>query len=252
MDDKELKDFLDEKACFYETPVFVELDPISIPHRFSRKEDIEIAGMLAATISWGNRAAILKSAHVMMDLLDNSPADFVTNATAADIAQLSRFVYRTFQADDLCGMVRGLQNIYANGGLEAIFTPRQGETVKHGIARYRAAMVPFLSERTYKHLADVERGSAAKRINMFLRWMVRPSQRGVDFGIWKNISPAQLMLPLDVHTGNVGRALGIISRKQNDWRTVEQVTVKLAEFCPSDPVKYDYALFGLGVFEKWK
>lgn len=252
MDVAQLKSFLDEKADKYQTSDFIADDPISIPHRFSQKEDIEIAGILTATISWGNRKAILKAADIMMDMLCNSPSEFVRNASDREVAQLSTFVYRTFQADDFCGMVRGLRAIYENGGLEKIFSLAPEETVKQGIARYRCAMLPHVSQRTHKHLADVERGSAAKRINMFLRWMVRPSTNGVDFGIWQTISPAQLMLPLDVHVGNVGRKLGILSRKQNDWRAVEEATQLLRTLDPVDPVKYDFALFGLGVYEKWR
>lgn len=248
----ELKAFLDEKVAQYQTHSFIADDPISIPHRFKKKEDIEIAGILASTIAWGNRKAILKSCDIMMDMLDNSPYEYVCGATDADLKMLSQFVYRTFQADDLPGMVRGLRNIYANGGLEQLMTPQEGETVREGIARFRSAMLPSLSQRTYKHVADVAGGAAGKRLNMFLRWMVRPQEDGVDFGLWEGIKPAELMLPLDVHTGNTSRALGILTRKQNDWKAVEEVTSTLRQMCPDDPVKYDFALFGLGIYEHWK
>jgi len=252
MELEELKAFLNEKTAQYQTHSFIADDPISIPHRFKSKEDIEIAGILASTIAWGNRKAILKSCHLMMDMLDNSPYEFVTQSTDADLKMLETFVYRTFQADDLPGMVRGLKNIYSNGGLEQMMTPHEGESVREGIARFRSAMLPYLSQRTYKHVADVAGGAAGKRLNMFLRWMVRPQEGGVDFGLWKGIKPSELMLPLDVHTGNTSRALGILKRKQNDWKAVEEVTGTLRLMCPEDPVKYDFALFGLGIYEHWK
>lgn len=250
MDSAELKEFLDFKTLQFQTPEFIADDPISIPHQFENKEDIEISGILTATISWGNRKAILKSANVMMDLLDHAPSDFIHNASTIEIQQLDKFIYRTFQQDDLCGMIRGLRSVYVNGGLEKIFS--KSENIKAGISNFRRAMLPYLSERTYKHLADVNRGSAAKRINMFLRWMVRPSKFGVDFEIWKSLSPRDLLLPLDVHSGNVARSLGLLKRKQNDWKSVEEVTAALRTFDPEDPIKYDFALFGLGVFENWK
>ena len=248
----ELKEFLDEKADQYQTSAFIDDDPISIPHRFTCKEDIEIAGMLAATIAWGNRKAILKSCDTMLELLDNSPYDFTMNASEAELKQLQTFVYRTFQHDDLAGMVRGLQHIYRNGGLESLMTPSADETIREALARFRDTMIINLSQRTYKHIADVRNGAAGKRLNMFLRWMVRPSDKGVDFGIWKNISPSDLLLPLDVHTANTSRILGILKRRQNDWKAVEEVTSTLRQLDPTDPIKYDFALFGLGIFEHWK
>lgn len=245
----DFKEFLDEKTILYQTSAFIDDDPISIPHRFSRKEDIEIAGMLASTIAWGNRKAILKSCNIMMDMLDNDPYNYIMGATEDDLGMLEKFVYRTFQKEDLPGMVRGLRHIYKNGGLETLITPKEGETIREGIARYREMMLPHIEQRTYKHIADVASGAAGKRLNMFLRWMVRPSDEGVDFGIWKGIKPSDLMLPLDVHTANTSRALGILKRKQNDWKAVEEVTSVLRSYCPEDPVRYDFALFGLGIFE---
>lgn len=250
MNHAELKEFLDFKTLQFQTPEFIADDPISIPHQFENKEDIEISGILTATISWGNRKAILKSANVIMDLLDHAPSDFVHNASTTEIQQLEKFIYRTFQHDDLCGMIRGLRSVYANGGLEKIFN--ESRNIKAGISNFRRTMLPHLSERTYKHIADVDRGSAAKRINMFLRWMVRPAKFGVDFGIWKSLSPKDLLLPLDVHSGNVARSLGLLNRKQNDWKSVEEVTATLRTFDSQDPIKYDFALFGLGIFENWK
>ncbi len=248
--DDELKAFLDEKASQYERADFVADDPISVPHLFSKKEDVEVAGLLASTISWGNRKAIVKKAHEMMNFLDNDPHNFVVNASEGELERLRNFVYRTFQNDDLAGMVRGLRHIYnAFGQMENLFA---GGDVRTGIARLRSEMLPHLSPRTHRHISNVESGSACKRINMFLRWMVRKSTSGVDFGLWSCLDASQLLLPLDVHTGNVGRRLGLLSRRQNDWKAVEEITSALRRLDPSDPTKYDFALFGLGIFEHWK
>lgn len=254
MNFEELKDFLDAKVEQYETPDFIEEDPISIPHRYKNSEDIEIAGILTAMISWGNRKAILKSANQMMLALDDAPSDFVRNANQSELDRLGKFYYRTFNGVDMQGMVAGLRHIYLkDGGLKKLFALSGDETVRESIARFRAAMVPNIETRTYKHIADVNRGAAAKRINMFLRWMARPSNRGVDFGIWSDIIPAsKLLLPLDVHTGNVGRAIGILNRKQNDWKAVDEITSALRKMDADDPVKYDFALFGLGIYEHFK
>ncbi len=250
MDSLQLRDFLESKVSQYQTSSFIADDPISIPHRFRNKEDIEIAGFLAAAIAWGNRKAILKSCNIMMDMLDNSPSDFVKNASENEIAHLSSFVYRTFQGEDLPCLIRGLHHIYTScGGLETLMTPRDGESIKDVLVRLRSVLLPFLSQHACKHIANVEVGSAGKRLNMFLRWMVRPKTEGVDFGLWHGISTSELMLPLDVHSGNTSRALGLIQRKQNDWKAVEEVTSALRQFSPDDPVKYDFALFGLGVYE---
>lgn len=243
-----MKEYLEQKALQYQTHEFIAKDPISIPHRYSLLQDIEIAGILTATIAWGNRQAILKGASLMMDLLDDAPYEFVKGATPLDLQRLNNYVYRTFQQDDLSGFIRALQTIYSEtNSLETLFTPKEGETIRNGIARFRKKIIPMLSPRTYKHIADVEKGAAAKRLNMFLRWMVRPSTYGVDFGLWHSIQPSQLMLPLDVHTANVSRTLGLLSRKQNDWKAVEEVTAKLRTLDPYDPIKYDFALFGIGI-----
>lgn len=252
--DDQLRDFLDAKALQYQTPDFVADDPVSLPHRFADPDDIAIAGLLVATISWGNRKAILASADALMNLMDNAPADFVRNATEADIERASRFYYRTFNGTDLRGMIAGLHAIcLAPGGLRAIFATPPDGSVRDAIARFRTTMLPHIEQRTRKHIADAAAGAAAKRINMFLRWMVRSPKAGVDFGIWADIiSPARLMLPLDVHTANTGRALGLLARRQNDWKAVEEITARLRAFCPEDPVKYDFALFGLGIYEHFK
>lgn len=252
MDDTCLKELLDMKVEQYERPDFIEPDPISIPHRYSRRQDIEITGFLAATIAWGNRKAIVKSAGMMADMLGADPYDFVMSASDADIDRLSAFVYRTFQKEDLPSLVRGLRAIYAadpDGGMERLVVPRPGETLREGFCRLRNALLPHIAERTRKHIADAGRGAAAKRLCMFTRWMARPATRGVDFGLWKTISPSKLIIPLDVHTGRTSRALGLLTRKQDDWKAAAELTSALANLCPEDPVKYDFALFSIGIVE---
>jgi uncharacterized protein (TIGR02757 family) len=250
----DLKSFLDEKVVQYNQPFFIESDPIQIPRLFTQKEDIEIAGFLTATIAWGNRLSIINNARKLVLLMDGQPHNFVLNASAHDLKTLQRFVHRTFNADDCIFFVRSLQNIYKNhGGLESVF--QQGFENDHTV---RAAFNEFFTrffeiggERTRRHVSNVEKNAAAKRLNMFLRWMVRSDKTKVDFGLWKGIPQSALMLPLDVHTGNVARKLGLLNRRSNDWKAVEEVTAQLRKFDADDPVKYDFALFGLGVFEKF-
>ena len=251
MDDT-LKELLDRKVDQYERPDFIEADPISIPHRYTRRQDIEITGLLASTIAWGNRKAIVKSAGEMADRLGADPYDFVMSATESQVESLSDFVYRTFQKDDLPSMIRGLRQIYSadsEQGMEKVFAPHEGETLREGIIRFREAMLPHIAERTRKHIADAGKGAAAKRLCMFARWMVRPSARGVDFGLWRSISPSKLIIPLDVHTGRTARSLGLLSRAQNDWKAAAELTSALAEMSPQDPVRYDFALFSIGIVE---
>lgn len=250
-----LKDFLGEKTAFYNRPAFIESDPVQISHQFEKKEDIEIAAFLTAAISWGRRTMIIKKAGELMGFLQNNPYEFLMNANKADILRFRNFQYRTFKDEDAEYFILSLKNIYLKyGGLHALFAKGFNETgsIKGVLASFREV---FLSkkpqQRTLKHVADVNRGSAAKRLNMFLRWMVRTDRNGVDFGIWKEIPPAALMMPLDVHTGNVARKLGLLSRKQNDWLAVEELTGELRKMDAEDPVKYDFALFGLGVFENF-
>ncbi|WP_343486447.1 TIGR02757 family protein [Allomuricauda sp. d1] len=250
----ELKDFLDAKAEFYENPTFLETDPLQIPHRFTKKEDIEISAFLTATIAWGNRKSIINDAARMMKLLDGCPYDFVINHQESDLQQLSPFVHRTFNGTDLQYFVQSLQNIYNNhGGLETVFTENTSpDSLQPVITNFKNLFfeLPHL-QRTAKHVSNPEKGSAAKRINMFLRWMVRPNTKSVDFGLWKNISPCQLSCPLDVHSGNVARKLKLLRRKQNDAKALAELDKSLRKLDAEDPVKYDFALFGLGVFEKF-
>lgn len=252
MNESELKDFLEEKVQLYNHPNFIESDPIQIPHLYSLKEDIEIAGFLSATIAWGNRKMIITNAKKMMELMGNSPYDFVMNHETHHLEGLEDFVHRTFNGRDFQTFIQSLQHIYkSHNGLEAVFAKNQSATdLQASISLFKKVFFefPHLS-RTEKHVSDPMNNSAAKRINMFLRWMVRQDTNGVDLGIWKSISPSQLSCPLDVHSGNVARKLGLLSRKQNDRKALFELDSNLRKFDPNDPVKYDFALFGLGVFE---
>ncbi len=256
MDLTELKDFLDEKVEKFNQPNFVETDPIQVPRKFTQKEDIEISGFLTATIAWGNRTAIIKNAERLNSLMGNQPFDFVLNASNPEIQQLQKFVHRTFNGTDCIYFINSLKNIYKNhGGLQSVFEmgfqSASRRTVKSALANLFEIFFELPGERTRKHISNVQKGSSGKRLNMFLRWMVRNDKSGVDFGIWEGIPASELMLPLDVHTGNVGRKLGILQRKSNDWKAVEEITKTLRKFDPTDPIKYDFALFGLGAFEKF-
>lgn len=251
---KDLKEFLDEKVLLYNNFNFIESDPIQIPHRFSIKEDIEIAAFLAATMAWGNRKMIISKATDLMNRMGNSPYDFVMNYNENQFEKIESFKHRTMNSTDLNFYIQSLQNLYQNhGGLENAFHFQKDETDSyHAIERFRNLFLETLHEkRSEKHLSSPAANSAAKRLNMFLRWMVRDDNQGVDFGLWKNVSPAQLVCPLDVHSGNVARNLGILSRKQNDWKAASELNYILLEFDPKDPVRYDFALFGLGVFENF-
>lgn len=250
----ELKDFLNAKAEHYEHPKFLESDPIQVPHRFTKKEAIEISGFLTATIAWGNRKSIINNAIRMMEFLDNTPYDFVLNHSDTDLNRLQPFVHRTFNGLDLGYFIKSLQNIYTNhGGLESIFEQHQtADSLQTAISHFKQIFfeLPHRS-RTTKHISNPDSGSAAKRINMFLRWMVRDNGKGVDFALWKSISPSKLSCPLDVHSGNVARKLNLLTRKQNDAKALLELDQHLRSLDPIDPVKYDFALFGLGVFEKF-
>jgi uncharacterized protein (TIGR02757 family) len=248
----ELKEFLDYKAEQYEKPVFLESDPIQIPHRFSRKEDIEISGFLMATIAWGNRVSILKSGEKLLEIMEHSPYDFIKNYKQSP-DRLHPFVHRTFNAGDLDFFFRSLHEIYKKSDLENCFNDQLNSgNVKNRIIQFRDTFLTTEHEtRSAKHLSDPARNSAAKRLNMYLRWMVRPNTKGVDFGIWKTIKPSELNIPLDVHTSKYARQLNLLSRKQDDWKALDELMVNLREFDSEDPVKYDFALFGLGAFEKF-
>jgi uncharacterized protein (TIGR02757 family) len=254
MNKANLKEFLDEKVVLYNNPKFIESDPIQIPHQFSLKEDIEIAAFLTATISWGNRKMIIKNSFKMMELLDNAPHDFIINHQENDLNSITNFVHRTFNSIDLLQFIKSLKHVYQNhGGLEKVLL------IKDNSKNYQTAIHDFKNiffeiehqQRTQKHVSDPLKNSAAKRINMFLRWMIRNDNKGVDFGIWSSHKPANLSCPLDVHSGNVARKLNLLSRKQNDWKALLELDTNLRKLDKQDPVKYDFALFGLGVFEKF-
>lgn len=248
----DLKEFLDAKWEQYEHPDFIKDDPIQIPHHFSLKQDIEIAGFLTASIAWGNRKSIITNATKMMQLMDEAPYDFVLNYHEKDLCRFDGFVHRTFNGDDMKTFVRALGRLYrAYQSLEGFFAGHAIDgSLQTAIAAFkRAFFQDFPDNRATKHVADPSRGSSAKRINMWLRWMVRSADRGVDFGIWKNIPPAWLSCPLDVHTGRIARQLGLLNRKQNDAKALMELDANLRYLDPTDPVKYDFALFGLGVHE---
>ncbi|OBQ56363.1 TIGR02757 family protein [Tamlana sp. s12] len=252
MNTTELKEFLDSKVLEYNNPKFIDSDPIQIPHRFSLKEDIEIASFLAATIAWGNRKMIIKNADKIMQLLGNSPYDFVMNHEGHHLDAFDGFVHRTFNAEDLKYFITSLKNIYLNhGGLEKVFMSHASEhCMQPAIHEFKKTFFSINHpSRTLKHVGDPNKGSAAKRLNMMLRWLVRNDQAGVDFGIWTSIPASKLSCPLDVHSGNVARKLGLLKRKQNDAKALTELDTALRKLDPKDPVKYDFALFGLGVFE---
>lgn len=250
----EIKDFLDEMVVKYNNPGFIESDPISIPHQYEIKEDIEISGFLAATIAWGNRMMIIRNSLKLMNLMGNSPYDFVMNHTENHLKRFDGFVHRTFNQTDLVFFLKALKNIYLNkGGLETVFCRSVTElSTQPAIHEFKKEFFSLPHNiRTLKHVSDPEKGSAAKKINMFLRWMIRNDGCGVDFGIWKSVSPSQLSCPLDVHSGNIARKLGLLTRKQNDSKAVGELDHNLRLMDKNDPVKYDFALFGLGVSGKF-
>lgn len=236
----------------YNRTDFIPPDPISIPHRFTRKEDIEISGFMTAIISWGQRPVILKNAGRLMELLEEEPHEFLMHSTPKEFRRFMPFVHRTFNGHDCILFLTSLKRIYKHrGGLQEVFTDAlQQSDNDMATAIHRVRTLFFgntIPGRTGKHFADPLANSAAKRINMFLRWMVRRDRMGVDFGLWKNISPALLHSPLDVHSGRVARELGLLTRTQNDWKAVAELTANLRALDPDDPSKYDFALFGAGV-----
>lgn len=255
MEFSELKSFLDEKANFYNRREFIETDPIQVAHRFSQVEDIEIAAFLSSSIAWGQKGTIIRNATKLLSWMPGGPHEFVLNASESDLESFLPFVHRTFNGIDCIYFLKALGNIYReHGGLRQVFETEyalHGDLVRAIMGFRKMFFQAGNPGRTAKHLANPEKGSSAKRINMFLRWMVRRDDRGVDFGIWKGIPMKALYLPLDVHSGSVARKLGLLERKQNDWKAVMELTLKMQEFDPDDPVRYDFALFGLGSFEKF-
>ncbi len=247
----EVIELLEEKSLRYNTPEFIEGDPVQVPHRFSTRENVEISGLISALLAWGKRELILRSSHEFIARMGNDPHGFLMNMTGEDLEVFREFRYRTFNDQDAAFMVSGLKHIYRDhGGLSEVFRTgyQRSGNIKSAIGYFRNVFLraPHL-RRSEKHFAAPEAGSAAKRLNLFLRWMVRKDNAGVDFGIWEKIDPADLMIPLDVHSGMVARKLGLLQRKQDDWKAVEQLTAVLRRLDPADPVRYDYALFGMGL-----
>jgi uncharacterized protein (TIGR02757 family) len=255
--DSKLKAFLDEKVAQYNQLSFIASDPISIPHRFTVKQDIEIAGFFAALFAWGNRTIIINKCTELLHLMDNAPYDFMRNHTDADLKKFLHFKHRTFNTTDLLYFISFLQYYYSQHiSLESAFSiwlTEEDKTIERALFHFHHYFfsLPYAPERTKKHIATPERGSHCKRLNMFLRWMVRKDDNGVDFGIWNEINPAQLVCPVDVHVARVAQKLNLLQAKQLNWKAALQLTEQLRQFDPLDPVKYDFALFGLGVAEKF-
>jgi uncharacterized protein (TIGR02757 family) len=249
----ELAEFLNTKVDVYNQPSFIANDPVSIPHLFSKKQDIEIAGFFASIFAWGNRTTIIQKSRELMELMDMSPHQFCLQHSVNDLKHLLLFKHRTFNATDLLYFIEFFKFHYAtHKSLETAFT-MHGKTVKEMLTGFHHYFFSLedLPARTKKHIATPERNSSCKRLNMFLRWMVRQDDKGVDFGIWKKISPADLICPIDLHVARVAKKLNILQRKQTDWQAALELTDYLRTLDTNDPVKYDFALFGLGAMEKY-
>lgn len=256
VNERELKVFLDEKILLYNTPAFIAADPVSVPHRFTRRQDIEIAGLFAATLAWGHRTTIINNCTRLLDWMDGAPHDFILNHQPADLKVMLGFVHRTFNATDLLYFIDVLQRHYLQyDSLESAFVPgsaAEDSTVESALIHFHQYFFNGEHpERTRKHVGTPARGSACKRLCMFLRWMVRQDSAGVDFGLWKKLTPAQLVCPLDVHVARVAHRLGLTSREAADWRSASELTAVLRRWRPDDPAVYDYALFGLGAAERF-
>lgn len=253
----ELKDFLDEKLAQYNQPSFILSDPISIPHRFTLKQDIEIAAFFAAVFAWGNRTTIINKCTELLQLMDNAPYDFMRHHEDGDLKKFLQFKHRTFNTTDLLYFISFLQYYYSQHiSLESAFSiwlSEEDATVEKALVHFHHYFfsLPFAPDRTKKHVATPERGSHCKRLNMFLRWMVRRDENGVDFGLWQELKPAQLVCPIDVHVARVARRLGLLTASQLNWKAALELTDRLRQFDANDPVKYDFALFGLGATEKF-
>jgi len=283
---EELQDFLEKKVVEYNHPSFIAKDPVSVPHRFSKLQDIEIAGLFAAVFAWGNRTTIVRKSNELLEEMDDTPFDFIKNHGNTDLKRLLHFKHRTFNSTDLFYFIRFLKSHYSrNDSLESAFLPddlngskinrfktavknsgknnhettlisdlyRENEFARMALSNFyrRFFSLKNAPERTKKHIASPDRNSTCKRLNMYLRWMVRQDDKGVDFGIWKKISAADLICPVDLHVARVARGFGLITRTQTDWQTAMELTTALREMDKTDPVKYDFALFGLGIMEKY-
>lgn len=248
-----LKEFLDKKVKEYNCPAFIKADPIAIPHLFTQKQDIEIAGFFAAVFAWGNRTTIIAKSKELMQRLDTAPYEFIKSHQAKDLKKLKGFKHRTFHEDDLYYFIEFLHRHYLTyDSLECAFFPSHNHDAEQGLIHFKSYFFSFEHlKRTEKHISSPLQKSTCKRLNMFLRWMVRNDKNGVDFGLWKNISPSQLICPIDVHVARVAKKLGLLKRKQVDWLAAVELTDALRQLDKNDPVKYDFALFNLGVIEKF-
>ncbi len=250
-----IKDFLEEKAFYYNRPEFIETDPIQIPHQFDNPKDIEIAAFLTSILAWGQRKTIISKARQLLKLMDNRPYDFIRQAGKNDVKLLGSFIHRTFSGTDTIYFIHAIKHIILTyGSFQYLFESNFQQTtdIKNILIQFRKTFFSLPHQaRTTKHVPDISKGSTGKRLNLFLRWMVRRDNRGVDFGLWQKIPSSALYIPLDVHSGTVARKLGLLRRKSDDWKAVEELTAMLRILDPNDPVKYDFALFGLGVFEKF-
>ncbi|WP_295771114.1 TIGR02757 family protein [uncultured Mucilaginibacter sp.] len=267
----DIKAFLDSKVAQYNHPNFIENDPIVIPHQFTLRQDIEIMGFWAATLAWGQRVTIIKKCRELIALMDGAPYDFIINHQEPDLKKLLSFKHRTFNDIDTLYFIQFFKHHYSNyHSLEDAFLPRvtnsfisddnesyelnnTGPGTQKALNHFRKYFfsLPDFPHRTKKHVSSPSQKSTCKRLNMFLRWMVRKDDSGVDFGIWNRISPADLVCPCDIHVDRIARKLKLITRKQTDWQTALELTDHLRQFDPADPVKYDFALFGLGIEERW-
>ncbi|MCC8426164.1 TIGR02757 family protein [Mucilaginibacter sp. UR6-11] len=258
-----LKAFLDAKVAQYNRPGFIANDPVSIPHLFTKKQDIEITGFWAATLAWGQRVTIINKCKELIALMDGAPYDFIVNHEEVDLKKLLHFKHRTFNDTDTLYFIAFFRWHYENHeSLESAFAPANPlkekpssgeEPIEKYLNHFRQYFfsLPDFPHRTKKHVSSPSQKSTCKRLNMFLRWMVRKDNCGVDFGIWNDIKPSELIMPCDLHVDRVARQLNLIQRKQTDWQTAIELTRRLREFDPNDPVKYDFALFGLGIDERW-
>jgi len=253
MNKQSLKEFLDKKVDEYDQPFFIPADPVSIPHLFTKKQDIEIAGFFAAMFAWGNRTTIIQKSRELKGLMNMSPHKFCLESKPDELKKLLAFKHRTFNPTDILYFVEFFRFHYSqNNSLENAFT-QHGDTIEKILSGFHHYFFSLedAPARTKKHIATPDRNSSCKRLNMFLRWMVRKDAHGVDFGIWKNISPAQLICPIDLHVARVAKRFGLLQRKNADWKAAIELTEYLHSLDPNDPVKYDFALFGLGVMEKF-
>ena len=252
-----LKEELDRKVILYNQPGFIKDDPVSIPHLFTKKQDIEIAGFFAAVFSWGNRKTIINKSKELIQLMNNAPYDFCLHNTVKDLQILEGFCHRTFNATDLLYFIEFFKFHYSqHDSLEIAFTKgmnKKDKTIENGLNTFYNYFfaLPDVPQRTRKHIASPEKNSSCKRLNMYLRWMVRNDNNGVDFGIWKTILPAQLICPIDVHVARVSKRFNLLQRSQTDWKAALELTAYLRMLDKDDPVKYDFALFGLGVSENY-